>query len=264
MPAHSRALLSRVNRRLAHYAQQAGDLAHAFASGGRGLGDATRVRTYRHYREIAERFDLDVRTVLYVGANVGQELDLLTAAFPLATVHCFEPQPALQASLRAHASAFPRAFVHELALSAAPGTLTMQVSDTHDQASSLLPPAEGMAASFPHVGAWREVQVNACRLDEWAAEHTLSDDLVLKMDVQGAEGLVLDGGPATLAKVRLLIVEMAVVPTYVGAPGMLDMFTRLLDAGFVYAGELGQVRDTHGAVVEFDGAFVRVGAVAAA
>ncbi|RKS80310.1 FkbM family methyltransferase [Motilibacter peucedani] len=209
-------------------------------------------------RDLEHRFGLHVRTVLYVGANRGQEVDLLCLAFPEAVVHCFEPQSECQDDLRVVAARWPgRVEVHAVALSDSVGEATLRRPSSHDQAASLLEPGSEMAVQFPHVNGWAGEVVRTDTLDRWAAGRTLSDDVLLKMDVQGAEPLVLDGGSETLRRVRLVISELAVVPTYDAAPDMHTMFDRLGGLGFRYGGELEQVRGQDVTVVEFDGAFVR-------
>lgn len=231
------------------------------ASGPRGrrLGSSDRVRSYRFYHDAAERFSLDISTVLYIGANTGQELDILRAAYPDALICCFEPQPDLLPALHARAAAVGNVEVHPFALAAQRGLVTMRRSRSHDQASSLRVPNASMSEKFPHVGDWDEIEVETRPLDEWAAERDLVDDLMIKLDVQGAEDEVLAGGPDTFEKARMVVVEMAVVPTYEAAPSMVDMFTAFTGRGFSYAGEMSQVRDSTGAVIEFDGVFARSG-----
>lgn len=204
------------------------------------------------------RFGLNIRTVLYVGANVGQELDLLAFAFPAATIHCFEPQQECQRGLAAAAARWPgRVHTYDVALSDQEGKVTLHRPASHDQAASLLDPSAEMLHQFPHVTGWAAQTVTATTLDKWAADHPLDDDILVKMDVQGAEPLVISGGPETFARARLVITEMAVVTTYSGASDMHAAFDTMAGLGFGYAGELGQVRGADGAVVEFDGAFAR-------
>lgn len=251
---------SKVAARARGAARRLADVAYVVQAGSVGLRlrHIHAVRSLDLLRELESRYALSVRTVLYIGANQGQELPLLLFAYPSATVHCFEPQAECQASLQALADAHPgRVRIHRTALSDRQGTAVLRRPVSHDQASSLLPPNAEMAQRFPHVTGWHEEVVPTTTLDSWAAEHTLGDDVLVKMDVQGAEGLVLDGGPKTFERARLVICELAVVPTYADAPDMRVMFDRLLELGYGYAGETGQVRDRTNVVVEFDGAFVR-------
>jgi FkbM family methyltransferase len=249
-----------IARRARGLARRLADVAYVGQAGAAGLRlrDPHAVRSFETLRELESRYHLDVGTVLYIGANQGQDLPLLLLASPRATVHCFEPQAECQPALQAVADAHPdRVRIHRTALSDREGTAVLRRPARHDQASSLLEPNEQMAERFPHVTDWHDEEVPTTTLDAWAAAHPLADDVLVKMDVQGAEGLVMDGGPATFAQARLVICELAVVPTYAEAPDMRVMFDRLLDLGLGYAGETAQVRDESAVVAEFDGAFVR-------
>lgn len=222
------------------------------------LRDVHAVRAYDLLRDLEARYHLSIRTVLYIGANQGQDVPALLLAYPWATIHCFEPQSTCQGSLQSLARKFPgRVHVHAVALSDREGTATLRRPTDHDQASSLLTPNEEMAKRFPHVNNWEEEEVVATTLDKWCELHEIAVDILVKMDVQGAEHLVLKGGAGAFDRARLVICEMAVVPTYRAAPDMRSMFEALQQLGFGYAGEVAQVRDTQAVVVEFDGAFVR-------
>ena len=81
------------------------------------------MRTYDLFHDLQRRYNLSVETVLYVGANHGQELPLLRLAFPRAVVHCFEPQTDCQPALAAAAAEHPKwVRVHPVALSDQTGT----------------------------------------------------------------------------------------------------------------------------------------------
>lgn len=225
---------------------------------GRLLNDRSEVLRYQQHAELVGRYGIDARTVLYIGANEGQDLWVLRAAYPRATVHCFEPQPQVLASLRAAAAALPDVHVYDVALGATSGVTTMVRSRTHSESSSLRRPNNAMAARFPHVSDWVDEMVPVTTLDEWATAHPLADDVVVKMDVQGFEDAVLAGGRDVFARAKLVIAELAVVPTYEGAPEWRSMFDAFTERGYIYAGEMSRVHEEEtGAVIEFDAAFVQ-------
>lgn len=238
----------------AAYVQQAGPA-------GRALADAHSVRQYESLRDLSRRPALNIRTVLYIGANEGQEAELLLRAYPDAHLHCLEPQPGCLPALASLARRWPgRLSVHPIALSDSEGEAELRRPESHDQASSLLAPNDEMQRRFPQVQGWSTLTVSTLSLDAWAASERLVDDVVIKMDVQGAESLVIAGGETTFRQARLVVCGLAVVPTYSSASDMHTMFKIFERFGYSYAGELGQVRDTNNAVVEFDGAFVRLAA----
>jgi hypothetical protein len=134
----------------------------------------------------------------------------------------------------------------------------LHVSATHDQANSLRVPDPGMQSVFPHVGGWSDTAVPVTTLDEWCETISLREDILLKMDVQGAEDLVLQGGRVQLQTVAAVVAEVAVRPSYEGAPDASHLSAILADNGFYFCGELDVVRSpvTH-EVVEYDALFVR-------
>lgn len=218
-----------------------------------GVGEA---RRYERHRTLVDRYSLDVRTVLYIGANEGQDLRVLRAAYPLAAIHCFEPQPDVARRLSVVADGLERVTVHPIALGDASRPMVMSTPD-NSQAASLRQPKAAFAQHFPRIAGWSSIQVDVTTLDEWAASQTLSDDLLIKLDVQGYEDMVMAGGAVTCRRARAVITEPAVVPTYEGAPSWAGMLSALSREGFVYAGEMEQVHEVTRAVVEFDGPFIR-------
>jgi len=250
----------RVARKVRGAARRFSDLAYIGQAGLTGfrLRDVHAVRSYDLLRDLEVRFHLQIRTVLYIGANKGQDLPLLMEAYPWATVHCFEPQASCRDALRQVAAKYPgRVRIHQVALTDHEGSAVLRRPANHDQATSLFEPNTQMSQRFPHVTDWQQEEVATSTLDSWAARHELVDDVLVKMDVQGSELLVLRGGRNTIKRVRLVVTELAVIPTYTDAPDMRLMFDELLQLGFGYAGETAQVRDTEAVVVEFDGAFAR-------
>lgn len=210
------------------------------------------------HREIASFHGLSVGTVLYIGANRGQALPLLSSAFPDAVIHCFEPLPEPFAMLAAACRSRSRWKAYHLAVGQLNGTTTMLRNVSHDEASSLRRPGVEMGRLYPHVEGWQEQEVEAIRLDDWVAGQELEDDILVKLDVQGAEDLVLGGGPKIFARARAVIIELSVVSTYEGGMRAPEMQATLVGMGFKYGGELAVVRSpVTGEVVEFDALFFR-------
>jgi FkbM family methyltransferase len=233
-------------------------LALAQPRGIRALRRGVAPARLQRYREIAAFHELDIATVLYVGANRGQELPLFLNAFPRAHVHCFEPAPSAYVQLVALWGQHPRCSTWQTALGAFSGRAALHVSATHDEANSLRAPSARMEDVFPAVAVWSDAEVPVLTLDEWADRTDLLDDVLLKMDVQGAEDLVLQGAPVQLKRIAAVVAEVAVTPTYEGAPDAARLSSILAHHGFYFCGELDVVRSpvTH-EVVEYDALFIR-------
>jgi FkbM family methyltransferase len=135
--------------------------------------------------------------VLYdIGANAGYISLAAAQARRSAKVIAFEPLPALaeDVALAAQLGGFDHLSVYNVALSAENGE------------AELFLPTQSVHASFVsrEEGATR-VKVPTVRLDDAVAAGILPPPTVIKLDVEGAEMLVLDGAAETLRTHRPLI-----------------------------------------------------------
>ena len=170
-------------------------------------------------------------TVVFdVGAHHGETARAYRALFPTAIVHCFEPFPASFAVLEATAAELTGVRVHNVALSDASGEAVFH-SNCSAPTNSLLPtaPAAGAVWGEGLVNTVAEVRVRTATLDEFCRAHAIEAIDLLKLDVQGAEPRVLEGGAGMLCarRVRRIYTEIITLPTYVGQRE-LDEFLRLM------------------------------------
>lgn len=199
---------------------------------------------------------LPVRTVIDVGANVGQFATLARRLFPLAQIYAFEPLEDCVVAMRRTFAGDPRCRIFPVALGAERGVVTFNRSAS-SASSSVLEMAELHREAFPYTAAHSEVTVPVERLDEMLQD-PLDGDILLKLDVQGYEHRVLDGAPQTLAKATVVIAEVSFQPLYLDQSLFADTYERLASAGFVYRGNLGQLLNPHdGAVLSADAVFMR-------
>lgn len=141
---------------------------------------------------------LDDDGVLFdVGANIGLVSMVVAACRPGIEVAAFEPTPDLAATCRSLAATNGLAVaVHELALGAQDGTLTLYLSGT-DTSNSL---QQGFREA---VG---EVRVEVRRLDAWLAASGGRPPTVLKVDTESTEPDVLAGARALVVDHRPFVV----------------------------------------------------------
>lgn len=165
----------------------------------------------------------DPRHVIDVGAGSGTSE--IYRHFPDAELFLFEPLEECATSLRALAGQ-RQARVVEAVVGATEGSVTLHV---HDDllGSSVLAEVEGGGDD----GVARDVKM--VTLDGELADADLAGGVLLKVDVQGAELDVFEGGSATLASTTVVVVECSLLPTMEGGAEILDVLNALRVHGFV-------------------------------
>ncbi len=200
-----------------------------------------------------------IRTVLDVGAHVGEFASAAWVAFPQARIYSFEPQPHAFARLRAKMGARERWQGFQLALGREPGRLPMWQS-AYSAASSLLPMAEAHRQAFPWTAPRRVTEVEVQTLDALRPQLVLEPGVLLKIDVQGFELAVLEGAEATLAQVDVCLIEASFEELYHGMPGFDALYRFLTARGFAYRGAWSQfLAPQDRRILQQDALFVRVG-----
>lgn len=140
---------------------------------------------------------------LDVGANVGYHALLVAAASPRTTVHAFEPVSTVFGRLtrNAEGNAFHNIELHELGLSNVPGQVTI-----HTPKQTGVLPLQASLLAYPGYEGIEEQNVDVTTVDPFVAERHISRVDLMKIDVEGAEHLVLAGAESTLERDRPLVV----------------------------------------------------------
>jgi FkbM family methyltransferase len=136
---------------------------------------------------------------LDVGANVGVvALQLARKTGATGAVHCFEPVPHVFQRLLRHVERnhFQQTItLHQVALSNRTGSIAMGVADPLNTNQGM-----GSIAAPKATGLVSEIRTTTATLDEFARETRLERLDFIKVDIQGAEPLFLEGGEATLRR----------------------------------------------------------------
>lgn len=200
---------------------------------------------------------LPIRTVLDIGANIGQSAIFYHGLFPDARIYSFEPIGHCYAELKRRVSDIRVASAFNLALGDTHGVTTLYRSASAGS-SSLLPMEDLHYRAFPSTRPAGEEQVRVARLDDLAGDLTLEDDILMKIDVQGYEDKVLAGGQSVLERARLVITEVSFQELYRGQTLFNDINRQLEGAGFRYMGSMKQMLSPlDGGVLQADAVFLR-------
>jgi FkbM family methyltransferase len=169
------------------------------------------LRTYAQKRRWAQRTSDRIAAFLKGGGSyldIGANIGLTTipvARNPKITCVAFEPDPAMFALLRANIARnceHANVTLHNLALSDHEGTVTLMRSPGN--AGDIRIHRSGGPASDDGT-SWSTAEVAAKRLDDLRLK--TGKPLAVKIDTQGAEGLVIAGGQGVLARAELLTLE---------------------------------------------------------
>jgi FkbM family methyltransferase len=215
--------------------------------------DIRRVPPFQPYGWLA---DEGICTVLDVGANVGQFASQIHKTLPQAKIYSFEPLSGCYAQLLCNmkqASGF-QAFNH--ALGDSNGRSQIYRND-FSASSSLLPMEELHKRAFPFTANAKQEMIEIRRLDDVAPQLEMVDNILVKIDVQGTEDKVIQGGAGVLARASILIVETSFKPLYQGQPLFATIYDLLRGMDFVYMGTEDIMRDPrNGRVLQCDSLFM--------
>ena len=167
-----------------------------------------------------------VRMVFDVGANVGDMVQAYRTMFPGAAIHAFEPFPDVHRRLAARFASDPQVRPHQAAVAEDAGTRRFHVNEAH-QTNSLFPlnPTEAARAMAGAPDSSRIIEVPTVTLDGFCAREGIAAIDLLKMDIQGGEGLALEGAAGLLSRraVRLICLEVLFAPLYQGQAYFCDV-----------------------------------------
>ena len=169
------------------------------------------------------------------GAHRGESAQQYKTLFPAANLFCFEPFPQSYAALQRAIAGLTGVRAFNVALSDRVGEAEFN-SNKYTATNSLLTTASEAEAVWPggSVDTKERIRVATTTLDQICQELSIDGIDLLKLDVQGAEPLVLKGGEQLLrrGKVRMIYTEILTLPTYRGQAELHEFLRMMRDYGF--------------------------------
>jgi FkbM family methyltransferase len=194
-----------------------------------------------------------ISLVVDVGANSGQWAKRIRRDGYQGEIWSFEPTNKFS-ELKNNSSADEKWKVFNLALGNEEGEREMFLSSNDGLSSSLLEPS-GIRDHHPSIEFHTKLKVNVSTLDIQLNQN--HSPFYLKIDTQGGEELVLNGGHKALERCLAIEFESALVPLYKNEILHYQLASKLLNLGFSPA----QVAVTHWdsdlGTVSLDSIFVR-------
>jgi FkbM family methyltransferase len=187
----------------------------------------------QHLLRVLQR--LSIGTVFDIGANQGQFGALLRRLGYSGSILSLEPMTVAFKKLEAQARSDPLWLVSNIAIGRAARDVALNVA-ANSTSSSLLAVNELHLDAEPTSKTVRVETVTSRTLDDVAIDFRLPAPYFLKIDVQGGEMAVLDGGADTLARTSAVRVESSLRSLYEDAPTVEQVLHRLEQEGFVPIG----------------------------
>lgn len=197
--------------------------------------------------------------ILDVGANTGQFARAAHTVFPVARIYSFEPLPECLSAMRDRMKGISGFTAFGSAIGNEDGTITIH-QNASSPSSSILPMTREHTEAFPWTEGGHDIEVEIHRLDHFLPRLDLSENILLKIDVQGFSQQVLLGATETLKRVRAVFIETSFVRLYEGEATFDATYRFMIDAGFEFVGFLDQLEHPKsGRILQGDAIFLRSG-----
>jgi FkbM family methyltransferase len=195
--------------------------------------------------------NLEVSTVVDIGANKGQFSLLAFEIFKNCKIFAFEPLTEPAAKFRKWAARWPSIQLFEVAIAPTAGEAPIYVSD-RDDSSSLLPITEVQALHFPGTSLKEIRKIRTVPLDQCLAPEDIVAPALLKIDVQGFELEVLKGSESLLSAFKWLYIECSYIELYDGQPLEKEITEFLEKRAFKFVSRHNIQLDRYGSEIQAD------------
>jgi FkbM family methyltransferase len=169
----------------------------------------------------------DIKRVFDVGANVGDWAKLASRYFPEAVIDCFEILPSTADELEHAVKGFERINVNRLGLSRDEGEVRLKTFRNFSELTSLVEVEHDFAEAGESVG-------RVMAGDDFCRERRIYHIDFLKIDVEAAEFLVMQGFSSMLSDRRIDVLQFEYGTGSIVSKFMLrDYYTLLTGFGYV-------------------------------
>jgi FkbM family methyltransferase len=201
--------------------------------------------------------NLDIQTILDIGANKGQFAARFRFLFPETWIFSFEPIPEIYEQLCKRFATDSKFKAFNLGIGKESGSIDFFQNEFTDSSSAF--PMKGLhIESFPKTSVVKKIQIEIYSLDEVVKSISISFPLLIKIDVQGFEEMVILGGKDTLKKASIVIIEVSFYELYENQVFFSSIYDYMQDLGFSYHGNYEQLLSPlDGSILQADAIFLR-------
>jgi FkbM family methyltransferase len=225
------------------------------------LTQSFRKLTSSYYRRVSRSFRdlprIPYRTVVDAGAHKGAFADAFLAVHKPEKLVLVEPNPHLVEQLRTKYASRAAIEIAPVALSASSGTVDFYLN-RQSAASSLLPINPENDRWFGRkLDVIGKVTVPALTLRDLFEQYRLASVDLLKLDLQGMEGAVLDAGESILPRVNAIYTEVLFESLYKDAWLFFQLWPYLRQRGFTLCGITNVAHGHNGDLLQANAIFRR-------
>lgn len=177
--------------------------------------------------------DYNINAIIDIGANVGQFALEINKFLPDAKILSFEPLKDAYNELLKLSNRIKNLKTFNVALGDIDETKKI-FKNKFSPSSSIMEMADLHKEAFPFTNEVNREEIIIKRLDYIVAQEELKPEILIKLDVQGYEDKVIQGGMNTFKKATIVICEVSFYELYKGQllfNEILDIFKNM---GFVY------------------------------
>jgi FkbM family methyltransferase len=214
----------------------------------------------RHHLEVSRLGSLPSHllrrppAIIDVGAQIGTWTEAVLALSKPERLIAVEPTPDSFRQLETRIGAAPGVELLECAVGANAGTAEFRIM-SDSLFNSFLSVRDEVKTKYDHVAETGTVKVEVRTLDDITA--ALDRVTILKIDVQGTESAVMDGGRETLAKTSVVVLEANFLSHYDGDTCFDKLHARMSEEfGFELYRYVGPYHQ-HGQVLFADALYIR-------
>jgi len=197
------------------------------------------------------------KTIIDIGANVGQFGKKIRQYYPDAHLYSFEPIPFVCDELKLNFKDDPNFTAINAGLGDSDGKTKFHLNLFSDS-SSMLEIGELHKKNFPYTKDEIEIEVEIKKLDNCFKPEQLVKPYLVKIDVQGFEEQVINGGTEVIRNADMIITESSYKELYKGQSLFDVLYDKLKDMGFDFAGNLEQMESAFtGEPLQGDAIFIK-------
>lgn len=202
--------------------------------------------------------EFNIRTIFDIGANDGGFATFADKIFPGVKIYSFEPIRSCYDKLLEKKKDISDLIPFNYALGDVNDELDFFIND-FSYSSSFLKISKVSTENFPFTQNQTVAKASVKRIDDVYNNLEIKKEVLVKIDVQGFEAKVLNGGIDFFSSIpKIVILETSVKSLYEDEPLFHEIFKIMTSFGYLYSGNLDQLYSpSNGEILQADAIFIK-------